>query len=410
MKIKPLKVSEVNSYIARIISNDVLLYNVGIEGEVSNCKYHTNGHIYFSLKDSKSRIRVVMFRDNAEKNEFTIEDGMNIVVSGYVNVYERDGSYQLYAKSVEQMGKGKLFEEFEKLKKKLMDEGLFDEDTKLPLPENPKKIGIATSITGAAIRDLIINLKRRNRLVEIIIAPTLVQGTGSAESILDSINTLQDNRVDLIILGRGGGSIEDLASFNDEAVARAIHSSKIPVISAVGHETDFTIADFAADKRASTPSTAAEIAVPMYSDMKDRIDGLLSKMIYEMSRKSVIEGMLLDNLKQRLMATSPVQKMENSRRKLDSEMERLIQAMDRIMSSKRSEVDFIGGKLDALSPLKTLKRGYSIVEKNGSVIESVAQLDKEDEIKILLSDGDIEAKVAAVCEKIDNIDVNGIEK
>lgn len=410
MKIKPLKVSEVNSYIARIISNDVLLYNVGIEGEVSNCKYHTNGHIYFSLKDSKSRIRVVMFRDNAENNEFTIEDGMNIVVSGYVNVYERDGSYQLYAKTVEQMGKGKLFEEFEKLKKKLMKEGLFDEDSKLPLPENPRKIGIATSITGAAIRDLITNLKRRNRLVEILIAPTLVQGAGSPASILESINILQENNVDLIIVGRGGGSIEDLASFNDEEVARAIFNSKIPVISAVGHETDFTISDFVADIRASTPSTAAEIAVPVYSEMRERLDSLLSKMVYDINRQVVLEEMLLNNMRQRLVASSPIVKMENSRKKLDSEVERLTQAMDRIMGRTRSDLDFIGGKLDALSPLKTLKRGYSILEKDGKAIESVKQIEMDDDVNILLSDGIAEAKINNVCEKNDNTDINGIEK
>ena len=399
MELKPLKVSEVNSYISRIISNDVLLYNINIEGEISNCKYHPSGHIYFSLKDEKSRIRAIMFKENADKNDFILDDGMKIEISGYISVYEKDGSYQVYIKKARDIGKGKLYEEFEKLKEKLAVEGLFDISHKKEIPFNPSRIGIVTSTSGAAIRDLLTNIKRRNKLVDIIVSETLVQGVGSADSIINSIDILEEYDVDLIIIGRGGGSIEDLASFNDEYVARRIYKSKIPIISAVGHETDFTISDFVSDKRASTPSTAAELAVPKLDDMKYKLSDVLDSLIkaYELNRNLKIQS--LDSLNNRLISNSPKIKLDNIKKKLESEYEKLYKSINNIIRIKSSNLDNLTGKLDALSPLKTLKRGYSIIEKDEKVIESVSSLSVGDKIDIILSDGKAIANIDLLEEK-----------
>ena len=264
MKLKTFTVSEVNEYINKLLRGDIILRNLNVEGEISNFKLHSSGHMYFSIKDDNSRLRCVMFRGQSRLLKFLPEEGMKVIVKGYVALYERDGQYQLYIQEMQPAGIGALYLAYEQLKEKLEREGLFYESTKKPLPFLPERIGVVTSPTGAAIRDIISVINRRNPNVEIIIYPVLVQGTESKEQIVEAIDYFnKNNYVDVIIVGRGGGSIEELWSFNEEVVARSIFSSKIPIVSAVGHETDFTIADFVADMRAATPSAAAELVIPL---------------------------------------------------------------------------------------------------------------------------------------------------
>ncbi|MBO7357801.1 MAG: exodeoxyribonuclease VII large subunit, partial [Lachnospiraceae bacterium] len=271
-------VSQINNYIKNMFLTDGFLQNVSLRGEVSNCKYHSSGHIYFSVKDEKSSIRCVMFASSRRGLNFTLQDGMKIVIKGSVNVYDRDGSYQVYATSIEKEGLGDLYEEYEKLKKRLMEQGMFDEEYKRPIPKHVKKLGVVTAETGAAVRDIINVSKRRNPGVQIVLYPAIVQGDDAPESIITGIRVLEEYGVDVIIVGRGGGSIEDLWGFNDEMVAHAIFNCDVPVISAVGHETDFTIADFVSDLRAPTPSAAAELAntdmMAVVSDLNDKKETL----------------------------------------------------------------------------------------------------------------------------------------
>lgn len=399
MKIKPLKVSEVNNYISRIINNDVLLYNIRIEGEVSNCKYHDNGHIYLSLKDDKSIIRGIIFNQSVDAIDFKIENGMNIIVSGYIDIYKRDGVYQIIINKAEIVGKGRIYEEFEQLKAKLQKEGLFDSEYKKIIPKYPSKIGILTSTTGAAIRDLITNIRRRNDLVDLIIYPTLVQGERSVENIRSGIKRLDEMNLDLIIIARGGGSIEDLYSFNAEVVARAIYDAKTPIISAIGHETDFTISDFVSDKRASTPSTAAEIAVEdlkiqkaflfnLFISLSNNMNSILSDYSFKLMQwKNLLERSRVDK------------KLLDYERDLETIYKDLNLNMSKILNKKLNELNEKYIEIDLLNPMRTLSRGYSIVrDRDGNIIKSSKELKMEDNIRIVFSEGSIRASVEEIEE------------
>lgn len=394
MELKPLKVSEVNNYISRVINNDVLLYNISIEGEVSNCKYHSNGHVYLSLKDDKSRIKGIIFAQYVPDIDFIIEDGMNITASGYIDFYKRDGTCQIVIKNVRETGKGKLYEEFERLKKKLSEEGLFDDSFKKPIPMNPKTVGIVTSLTGAAVRDLVTNIRRRNILTDIIIAPALVQGSGAEDSISEAVRKLDMRKPDLMIVGRGGGSIEDLMAFNSEKVARAIFSAETPVISAVGHETDFTIADFVSDRRASTPSTAAEIAVMRLGDIYTVLENMHEAMKLSVEMKLDNRASRLENAMLSLKASSPEMKLQNSEDRLENRFRDLKRAFEDRIYQKENQLRKAAAELEALSPLKTLARGYSIVENaDKDVISSADEVSEGENVTILFSEGAAEAEI-----------------
>ncbi|OHW62987.1 exodeoxyribonuclease 7 large subunit [Andreesenia angusta] len=399
MELKPLRVSEINHYINRILSNDVLLYNMSVEGEVSNCKYHSSGHIYFSLKDEKSKIRCVMFAGNASSLSIELKDGMKVVVTGSINIYEKDGSYQINVRKARDEGRGELYEAFEALKEKLYLEGLFDEDRKKQIPKYPRKIGLVTSITGATLKDMVVNIRRRNPAVDIVIKPAIVQGRDSAQSVVEAIESLNAREdIDTIIVGRGGGSIEELWSFNEEAVARAIYGSRIPIISAVGHETDYTISDFVADLRASTPSVAAEVSVQPLKELTEKLELFKSRLQTAERERLRDAGLELSALESRLSHNSPKDALKYSRAELDLNMEKLRSAVLERFRVEESSLQNLGAKLDSLSPLRTLDRGYVFVEgEAGSIVSSKSDVGEGEKLKLRFKDGAVEVKV----EKID---------
>lgn len=395
MELKPFKVSEITQYIKRILMGDPLLYDVSVEGEISNFKLHHNGNMYFTLKDDKSKIRCVFFNNNIDDNINLLEDGMHVIVNGYISLYERDGSYQLYVRNIKRKGIGELFEAFEKLKKKLEAEGLFDAKNKIVINFIPKKIGVATSSTGAAIKDIISVVKRRMPCTEIIIYPILVQGEQAPTDICRAVkyfNTRDD--IDLIIVGRGGGSIEELWAFNDERVARAIYDSRLPVVSAVGHETDFTIADFVADLRAPTPSAAGELVVPQIDELNYRLSSNLLSLINIFNQSIRTKKNELKYIYQKLLLNSPSNVLNNNRQRLDILLRDLIKAMNQSNSENKNKLNLLGNKLDSLSPLAVLNRGYSIAtDKNGKIIKSIKEVSINDDINLTLSDGSLEVRV-----------------
>lgn len=395
MALKPFKVSEINQYIKRIIAGDPILYNIAVEGEISNFKEYHNGNMYFTLKDDKSRIKCVYFNDGFNNISFTIEDGMQVIIRGYISVYERDGVYQIYVKNIEKKGVGELFEAFERLKKKLQMEGLFNNENKKPLVYLPNKVGVITSAKGAAIRDIISVIKRRMPPVNIIIYPVLVQGEKAPKDICEAIkyfNTRED--IDTIILGRGGGSIEELWAFNDESVAREIHNSNIPIVSAVGHETDFTIADFVADMRAPTPSAAGELIVPQIEELNYRLTSMLNSLIKHYTMYINQKNNELHNINNRLMINSPINALNDNKQGLDTLFKDLIKIFDLRKEYEKNKIDLLNTKLNTLSPLSVLNRGYSIVtDKNGRIIKSVDEINVDDMLKLIFSDGEIKTKV-----------------
>ncbi|RKD34566.1 exodeoxyribonuclease VII large subunit [Thermohalobacter berrensis] len=401
MNIKPLKVSEINRYIKKLLNNDPVLYNISVEGEISNFKHHYSGHMYFSLKDKNSRIKCVMFSNDCSGLKFTPEDGMSVIVKGYISVYERNGQYQLYVKEMVTKGVGELYIEFERLKEKLKKEGLFDESRKKPIPYIPKKIGVVTSSKGAAIKDIITVIKRRLPTAEIVVYPALVQGERAHIEICKGLKYFNSrNDIDLIITGRGGGSIEELWAFNEEDVARTIYELEIPVISAVGHETDFTIADFVADLRAPTPSAAGELAVPNANDLKKRLDELSSRLIFCYDRYINEKSALVEKLNENLIYFSPVKLVNENRQRLDYLAKDLINAYKKFKDNSRKKVDKLGSNLNVLSPLSVLSRGYSLaVKNNGKIVKSVKDLNNGDKFDLILSDGRIKAK--KICLKAD---------
>lgn len=391
-----LSVSQINRYISFKLKEDKKLSGVMIRGEISNFTAHRSGHFYFTLKDNESAIKAVMFRSNAQKVKFMPQDGMNVVAMGSISVFERDGVYQIYVTDIIPDGVGSVYIANQQLREKLRKEGIFDESAKRPVPQLPKKIGAVTSETGAALQDIINVLSRRYPVCELMVFNTLVQGTDAADSISRSMMNAAKADCDVIILARGGGSLEDLSAFNTEKVAYAIYNSSVPVISAVGHETDVTIADLAADLRAPTPSAAAE----MVSLSTEQIYGNIK--YYEEKLKGLIETSLnnlnaqLEKTNERLLRFSPDQKIEKSILKYGELTKRLDKAYEKIISEKENEFISSVSKLEAMSPVSVLMRGYSLVYRNDRIVSRTSELTENDNVTIRLSDGKATAKIISL--------------
>lgn len=409
-------VTQVNSYIKNMFSQDFLLRRLSVKGEVSNCKYHTSGHIYFTLKDGGGTLAAVMFAGNRRGLKFRLEEGQQVIVKGMVDVYERDGKYQLYAHEIELAGRGDLYVKFEKLLRELEEMGMFDACYKRPIPRYAETVGIVTAPTGAAIRDIMNIAARRNPYVQLVLYPALVQGEGAKDSIVHGIRTLDAMGLDVLIVGRGGGSIEDLWAFNEEEVARAIFSCETPVISAVGHETDVTISDYAADLRAPTPSAAAELAVFDYAQFSADLEARRRKLDREM-------GIFLDQVKSRLkqdalkirmhhpqhminerrqrladieetMKSRMVMKIETEKREAAQREDHLNRRMERRLDHDKKRLAVMSGTLWGLSPLKKLSQGYGFVtDQDGERLASVQQAPVGSRIHVQLADGKLAAKV-----------------
>lgn len=387
-------VAQVNSYIKNMFTQDFMLQSISVKGEVSNCKYHSSGHIYFTLKDEKGTISCVMFAGNRDGLTFPMAQGQQVVVSGTIDVYERDGKYQLYARQIKQDGAGALYERFELLKAQLEERGMFAPEYKQPIPKYINRLGVITAQTGAAVRDIIQVATRRNPYVQIILYPAIVQGEAAAASIVNGIHAMEHLKVDTIIVGRGGGSIEDLWAFNEEAVAQAIFDCPIPIISAVGHETDFTIADFVADLRAPTPSAAAELAVYDREQLQDK----LSEYAYTMQhlcRNHIRQYRnRLDNYQMQIKYLSPLNQIREKRTYMLNLEESLQECMERKLSEKRHKLAIYIEQMKGLSPLEKLNQGYAYVsDAKNKTISSIEQVEPEEEVHIYVKDGVIQARV-----------------
>lgn len=394
MKIEPISVSELNKYMKNKVAEDEYLKSVFVRGEISNFKHHYTGHMYFTLKDESSLIKCIMFKSSTATLNFVPKDGMKVNILGSVAVFERDGVYQIYCKAMQQDGIGDLYAKFNELKDKLEKEGLFDVAHKKKIPMMPKIIGVLTSNTGAVIRDIINVSTRRNPNCYIRLYPVPVQGPGAAEKIVDAIRYMNEHKLaDVLILARGGGSLEDLWPFNEEIVARAIFDSELPIISAVGHETDFTIADFVADLRAPTPSAAAELAVTDIEDLKDRI--YLYKKRLQMLLKKKVEIMRLRY--EKCMSSKCFKEPDYRIKEEYLKVDNLLTRMDLIINSKMKDYKMktieIVTRLDMMSPLKTLARGYGIIEKDNKVVKSVNELSKNDIVDLRVNDGKVKAEI-----------------
>lgn len=388
-------VSQVNRYIKSLISEDYFLNRIYVRGEVSNCKYHTSGHIYFTLKDREGAIPCVMFAGSRGGLKFRLSEGQQVIVLGNISVYERDGRYQLYAREIVMEGRGLLYQQFEALKKELEQKGYFAQSHKKAIPAYPKQIGIVTARTGAAIQDMIHISARRNPYVQLILYPALVQGEQAAPSIVRGIKYLDRYGVDVMIVGRGGGSIEDLWAFNERIVADAIYQCKTPVISAVGHETDVTISDFVADLRAPTPSAAAELAVPEWSGILRRLEEGRRRLYAKMEERLDWYRNRTGQYERQLKYVSPSSRINDYRQRLMYMEERLEQRMKEELADNRHRLAIYSERLSGLSPLKQLERGYAVVSKdNGRGIHSVAQAEIGEKIRVRLTDGQLEAVVA----------------
>ncbi len=399
MKLRALDISEVNSYVKRILTNDPILYNLRVKGEISNFKVHSSGNVYLSLKDEKSKINCIIFRSNFDKS-LKLDDGVKIIASGYISVYERDGAYQFYINEVEIEGVGNLYIEFNKLKEKLKKEGLFDSRYKKEIPKMPKSIGVVTSPTGAVIRDIINVVKRRFPKIDVKLYPVNVQGEKSAQDICDGIEFFNHmENVDTIIVGRGGGSLEELWSFNEEIVAREIFKSKIPIISAVGHETDFTICDFVSDMRAPTPSAAAEIATPDLSDIYFKLDNIKNRMNRSLNNQIILDNEKLNNTFDKINNYMKSYIIRDKNIQLDQIYDKINFRLEQNIESSKEKLSKKGAILHNLSPLATLSRGYSIVEKDGEVINSIENINVKDEINITLRDGRLECNINKINSK-----------
>ena len=374
-----------------------MLRNISVKGEISNCKYHTSGHIYFTIKDAAGTISAIMFAGSRRGLGFTMKEGDKVIVTGSVEVYEKTGSYQLYARQIELDGAGNLYLQFEKLKNELEEMGYFAEEYKIPIPKYARRIGIVTAPTGAAIQDIRNISKRRNPYVELILYPALVQGDGAAQSIVNGIYALEQIGVDIIIVGRGGGSIEDLWAFNEKIVADAIFNCRIPTISAVGHETDWTIADFVADMRAPTPSAAAELAVFDYRQVQDKLYEYNRRMQNSLYNKLELSRQKLNSYKLKLDYLSPEHRLNENRRRLMEYEEKLKLRIDMIIKEKKHMLELYAGRLEACSPVKKLGQGYAYVEDyNGKSLRSVEGVEKNQDINIYLLDGKIKTVVSEV--------------
>ena len=387
-------VSDLNTYIKNKIANDEALNAVVVKGEISNFKAHYTGHYYFTLKDDKSLIKCIMFKTYAQNLKFIPKDGMKIIVFGGVSVFERDGIYQIYVKAMEQSGLGDLYEAYEKLKASLEEEGLFNETHKKKIPINPKIIGVLSSQTGAVIRDIINVSTRRNPNCYIRLLPVPVQGSGASKEIANAIKIMNEKQLaDVIILARGGGSLEDLWPFNEEIVARAIYDSKIPIISAVGHETDFTIADFVADLRAPTPSAAAEIANPDIYELKNKIAVSRERTRQALNKKMELLKLKYNNIMKSKVFLDPLRIINDNYLRLDNNVKEITNIIKLKQKDSEKKFGLIVSKLDALSPLKTLSRGYAIIEKENNIVKSYNDLKDGDIVKLILTDGKKDAKI-----------------
>lgn len=395
MKYNAVTVTQLNKYLKDRFDEDENLNAILVKGEISNFKNHYTGHLYFTLKDENSLIKCIMFKSYAEKLTFKPKDGMKVMVFGTVSVFERDGVYQIYAKAMRQDGLGSLYEAYEKLKADLEKEGLFDEAHKKKIPFMPNTIGVLTSNTGAVIRDIINVSTRRNPNVHIRLYPVPVQGPGAAEKIANGIKFMNENHLaDVLIIGRGGGSLEDLWPFNEEIVARAIYDSEIPIISAVGHETDFSISDFVADLRAPTPSAAAELAVANISDVKYTLEQYNNRYKNALKKKIEVMRLSYEKCMARPAFKNPTQKINEKLIVVDMKVKSLQTSINLKLKEERTKFVKEVTRLDSLSPLKTLSRGYSIVTtQNGNIAKSVEDLKKDDEVKIRLIDGEKQAKI-----------------
>ncbi len=419
MDINYISISDLTRYIKAKFDTDVHLNRIYLKGEISNFKHHTRGHMYFTLKDEFSRINAVMFASSANGLSFEPEDGMKVLVEGRITVYEASGNYQIYVTDMQVDGLGSLYIEFEKLKKKLNDEGLFDVKYKKNIPRFPKKIGIITAPTGAAIRDILSTIKRRYPICETILFPALVQGSGAKESIVDQIKRAQDFDLDLIICGRGGGSIEDLWAFNEEIVARAIFASKIPIISAVGHEPDFTIADYVADLRAPTPTGAAEMAVPNMNDINNYLNQIKIRSNESINNIIKHNKVRLQNIKESYILKNPMSMYEVKEQKLDNYIDNLNRFIELVieknkarfgnvkenyilknpsvlLEENKNKINLIIRSLELLNPLSILDKGYSIVSMNKKVIKDISEIKKGDKLEVKFFKGNMEAVVERI--------------
>ena len=400
MNDKYLTVTQINKYIKYKMDNDSNLSVVYLKGEISNFKNHSSGHLYFTIKDESSRILAVMFRGNASKINFKPVDGSKVLVVGRISCYEASGNYQIYVEEMLEDGVGNLYLEFEKLKKKLGDKGYFDDMYKKPIPKFPKRIGIITAPTGAAIRDIITTINRRYKLVELYIFPSLVQGENAKDDIVRNLERANNYDLDLIILGRGGGSIEDLWAFNEEVVSDAIFKSNTPIISAVGHEIDFTISDFVSDLRAPTPTAAAELSVPNTMDLINYIKQLEIRASKSMENIIDVKKSRLNSLVNSYVLKNPKNMYEIKSQKLDNLVDKLNIYIKRNLNDKNNRFINILNKLDALNPINTIKRGYSITKSKDKVITSINSVVENDIITTDLVDGVITSKVVKVEESI----------
>ena len=389
-----ISVTDLNKYIKNKITDDEYLNNILIKGEISNYKHHYTGHLYFTLKDENSLIKCIMFKSYAQKLQFEPKDGMKVYIFGEVSVFERDGIYQVYAKAMEEDGLGDLYTKYQKLKTDLEERGLFKEEHKKKIPMMPKTIGVLTSQTGSVIKDIINVSTRRNPNVYIRLLPVPVQGEGAAEKIAKGIEYMNENELaDVLILARGGGSLEDLWPFNEEIVAQSIYNSEIPIISAVGHETDFSISDFVADLRAPTPSAAAELAVPNIYDIKQKINVYQNRLKMALTKKLEIIKLRYEKCMSSMVFKDPLKRINENYIKIDMCIKQLEKNINAIKEENKKKYIELVSKLDTLSPLKTLLRGYSIVEKNGKVVKKVEDLNTGDEISIRLENGKKKAKI-----------------
>lgn len=415
MQDKYISVSQLTRYIKFKIDNDENLRQVFLKGEISNFKAHTRGHYYFTLKDETSRINAVMFSSSVSRMKFLPEDGMKVLVTGRISVYEATGGYQIYVDEMIEDGVGNLYIQFEQLKKKLAAEGLFSQEHKRPIPRMPSRIGIVTASTGAAIRDILSTIQRRWPFTETILFPSLVQGASAAPDVVRQIIKAQEYDLDVLIVGRGGGSIEDMWCFNDEAVARAIYHSRIPVVSAVGHEIDFTIADFVADLRAPTPTGAAEMVVPSKRDVLEHLNQLTLRLQKGIENELISWREKLTSLQSNYVLENPVTIYQMKEQRLDTLFEKLQLVMKGIVYNQRARLDVLLqscsygiqktmnseihrfekslNKLEVLNPLLTIGRGYSIMRKDSKVISSIDNLKKNDEFEVEVKDGIVQAQV-----------------
>lgn len=400
MKLKTLSVGEVNNYIKKLVENDFILKNLNVKGEISNLKFHSSGHIYFSLKDENSKVNCIMFKNNAVNLDFRLEEGMKVEVKARLGVYHKEGTYQLYCENIKKAGIGELFEEFHKLKKELSEEGIFDEKYKRALPKFPKRIGIITARTGAAVRDIINVIQRRNKALDIILYPAKVQGENAADSIIEGIRYFNNEKsVDVIILGRGGGSIEELWAFNNRELAYEIFNSRIPTVSAVGHEVDFTISDFVSDMRAPTPSAAGELVSPSLQEM---INDLLNKKEFlhrAIDRRFLNAKRDVDLLYKGLKGNNPTHIIEKRIKEVNTLEEKLNFLGKRKIDKAKDELIAFNSILQTLNPLNTLGRGYSVImDKEDKVINKVSELKKNDMVKVIMKDGSVNIDIKIINE------------